>query len=114
EPQTNTLNELDARVFPPSARRGTEFKVLKIGIVRATELTEQFGSPLYVVDEDAARARARATRDALRSEAKRIGSDVTVYYASKAFLCVEVARWMAEEGLAIDVSTGGELRVALA
>lgn len=45
---------------------------------------------------------------------RRIGTDATVYYAGKALLCVEVARWVSEEGLAVDVSTGGELAVALA
>lgn len=106
-------NAIDPRVFPPTARRGRECQQLKLGGIRATELTQEFGSPLYVVDEDAARARAREIREALQSEARRIGTDATVYYASKAFLCVEVARWVAEEGLAIDVASGGELAVAL-
>lgn len=108
------VNAIDDRVFPRGARRGRECGVLKIGGVRATELTAQFGSPLYVVDEDATRATARDIRDALRGEAQRVGTDATVYYASKAFLSVETARWMVEEGLAIDVASGGELLVALA
>lgn len=107
-------NGIDPRVFPPTARRGSECRQLKIGGIRATELVERFGSPLYVIDEDAARARAREVRGALQAEAERIGTEATVYYAGKAFLCVEVARWMAEEGLAIDVASGGELAVALA
>lgn len=108
------VNAIDDRVFPRGARRGRDCGVLKIGGVRATELTAQFGSPLYVVDEDATRATAREIRDALRGEAQRVGTDATVYYASKAFLSVETARWMVEEGLAIDVASGGELLVALA
>lgn len=108
------LNAIDDRVFPTGARRGSACKQLKIGEVRATELTEQFGSPLYVIDEQAARGRAREIMGALTSEAERIGTTATVYYAGKAFLCVEVAQWMAEEGLAIDVASGGELAVALA
>lgn len=108
------VNAIDDRVFPRGSRRGSECGVLKIGGVRATELVEQFGSPLYVVDEEAARATAREIRDALQGEARRVGTDATVYYASKAFLSVETARWMAEEGLAIDVASGGELLVALA
>jgi len=105
-------NAIDARVFPPGAHR--EDGELVLGGVRATALTERYGSPLYVVDEEAARARAREIREAFEAEAARIGTDVAVYYASKAFLCVEVARWMADEGLAIDVASGGELAVALA
>ncbi|MFC5338777.1 diaminopimelate decarboxylase [Leucobacter denitrificans] len=108
------VNGIDDRVFPKGARRGRECRQLKLGGIRATELVEQFGSPLYVVDEDQTRATAREIRDALRSEAQRIGTDAKVYYASKAFLCVEVARWMDEEGLPIDVASGGELAVALA
>lgn len=111
---TDTPNAIDPRVFPPTARRGRDCGELKVGEIRATALTEQFGSPLYVIDEDAARARAVEVRSALQAEAERIGTAATVYYATKAFLCVDVARWMAEEGLAIDVSTGGELAVALA
>ncbi|WP_125098814.1 diaminopimelate decarboxylase [Leucobacter chromiireducens] len=112
--RTDTSNAIDPRVFPPTARRGRDCGELKLNGLRATALTEQFGSPLYVVDEDAARARAVEVRGALQSEAERIGTTATVYYATKAFLCVEVARWMAEEGLAIDVASGGELAVALA
>lgn len=117
-------NGIDTRVFPSTARRGSQCEQLKIGEIRATELIERFGSPLYVIDEDAARDRARTIREALQREAARIGAGgdgadsahepATVYYAGKAFLCVEVARWMADEGLAIDVSSGGELAVALA
>ncbi|MFT4231696.1 MAG: diaminopimelate decarboxylase [Leucobacter sp.] len=107
-------NAIDARVFPPAARRGRECGQLKLGGVRATELTAEFGSPLYVVDEQAARDRARAVREALQGEAERIGTTATVYYAGKAFLCVEVARWMVDEGLSVDVASGGELAVALA
>ncbi|KIP51467.1 diaminopimelate decarboxylase [Leucobacter komagatae] len=114
EHRTPDVNAIDDRVFPRGARRGSECGVLKIGGVRATELTEQFGSPLYVVDEEATRATAREIRDALRGEAQRVGTDATVYYASKAFLSVETAKWMVEEGLAIDVASGGELLVALA
>ncbi|WP_053351947.1 diaminopimelate decarboxylase [Leucobacter musarum] len=107
-------NAIDARVFPPSARRGSECRQLKLGGVRATDLTEQFGSPLYVIDESAARSRAREVREALQREAERVGTSATVYYAGKAFLCVEVAQWMVDEGLAVDVASGGELAVALA
>ncbi len=107
-------NAIDRRVFPPSSRRGSSCEQLKIAEVRATELTAKHGSPLYVIDEGAARERAREVREALQREARRIGTEATVYYAGKAFLCVEVARWMDEEGLAVDVASGGELAVALA
>jgi len=107
-------NEINPRVFPATARRGSECGVLKLSGIRATELVERFGSPLYVVDEDVARQRARDTREALQGAFARVGAEATVYYAGKAFLCVEVARWMVEEGLNVDVASGGELAVALA
>jgi diaminopimelate decarboxylase len=71
----------------------------------ATDLAAEFGTPTYVVDEDDFRTRARAFRDAF--------PDADVYYAGKAFLCVATARWVQEEGLRLDVCTGGELAVAL-
>ncbi len=108
------LNSIDTRVFPPTARRGRSCGRLKLAGVSATELAETFGTPLYIVDEQAARDRAREVREALQREFARVGTEATVYYASKALLNVEVARWMAAEGLSIDVASGGELAVALA
>lgn len=110
---TEALNAVDPRVFPPSARRGSGGD-LQVAGVDASELVERFGSPLYIIDEHAARERARQVRDALQREASRIGTEATVYYAGKAFLCVAVAQWMVEEGLSVDVASGGELAVALA
>ncbi|MGJ9414219.1 diaminopimelate decarboxylase [Aeromicrobium sp. CF4.19] len=79
--------------------------VLSVAGVTAPELAEEFGTPLYVVDEDDFRGRARAFALAF--------PDADIYYAGKAFLCVATARWVAEEGLNLDVCTGGELAVAL-
>ena len=69
-----------------------------------TEIADQVGTPAYVLDEADLRARARAFAAAFA------GWDV--YYAAKSFLCTAVARWVSEEGLGIDVCTGGELAVA--
>ena len=77
---------------------------LEVGGVRLTDLVAEHGSPAYVLDEADFRARARAFRDGFA------GCDV--YYAGKAFLCTTVARWIAEEGLSLDVCSGGELAVA--
>ena len=78
--------------------------VLSVGGVALSDLVAEHGSPAYVLDEADFRARAGAFRDAFD------GFDV--YYAGKAFLCTAVARWVAEEGLHLDVCTGGELAVA--
>ena len=78
--------------------------VLEVGGVSLTDLVAAHGSPAYVLDEDDFRSRARAFRDAF--------SAYDVYYAGKAFLCTTVARWIAEEGLCLDVCSAGELAVA--
>ncbi|MEE3127024.1 MAG: diaminopimelate decarboxylase [Actinomycetota bacterium] len=78
--------------------------VLEVGGVRLTDLVAEHGSPAYVLDEADFRARAAAFRDGF--------ADFDVFYAGKAFLCTTVARWIHEEGLHLDVCTGGELAVA--
>ena len=78
--------------------------VLEVGGVRLTDLVAVHGSPAYVLDEADFRARAAAFRDGF--------DDFDVFYAGKAFLCTTVARWIHEEGLHLDVCTGGELAVA--
>ncbi|MFE5775505.1 diaminopimelate decarboxylase [Brachybacterium sp. NPDC056505] len=85
---------------------------LEIGGVSTTTLAEEVGTPAFVLDEDDFRERARAFRTAFTTAfAPHAGADV--YYAGKAFLCGAVARWVDEDGLGLDVCTGGELAVAL-
>ncbi len=76
----------------------------------ATELAKEFGTPSFILDE--ADFRARATE--YKNELEKVFPNSTVYYAGKAFLCVELVRWLSELGLGVDVATGGELAVALA
>lgn len=87
---------------------------LTVGGVRSSELAARYGTPLYVVDESDARARAAEVRTAFTDAFERVGSSAKVYYAGKAFLSIEIARWMTEAGLNIDVCSGGELAVAIA
>lgn len=94
-----------AKVWPASAGRDVD-GVMTIAGHRVDALVAEHGSPVYLLDEGDARARARAYRDAY--------GDGNVFYAAKAFLSVEFARWMLSEGLGIDVCTLGELRTALA
>lgn len=107
------LNSISERVWPRHAKRRATGE-LEIGGVAVSELATQFGTPLYVIDEADFRARATATRNALSDAAKKIGTEVKVYYASKAFLTTEIVRWIDELGLNIDVASGGELAAALA
>lgn len=99
----------DANALVPLLWSGTAHKTdvgdLVVGGVPVADLVAEHNTPAYVLDEDDFRARARAFRDAFA------GWDV--YYAGKAFLCTAVARWIAEEGLCLDVCSTGELTVAL-
>ncbi|WP_431280051.1 diaminopimelate decarboxylase [Leifsonia poae] len=87
---------------------------LVVGGVSADDLAARFGTPLYVVDETEARQRAAEVRAAFADAFARVGSNAKVYYAGKAFLSIEIARWMVDAGLNIDVCSGGELAVAVA
>ena len=85
---------------------------LSISGITAKELAKVFGTPTFFIDEVDFRARALAWERAL---ADAFGANAgTVYYAAKAFICTEVARWIQDCGIGIDVCTGGELAVALA
>jgi diaminopimelate decarboxylase len=99
------LNLLHANVWPRNAERGEDGAVRLAG-VDVRELAEQYGTPLFVVDEEDFRSRCA-------DHATAFGDPGLVHYASKAFLSVEIARWVAEEGLCLDVCSGGELAIAL-
>jgi diaminopimelate decarboxylase len=98
------VNALDAAVWSANVTR-SDAGVLTVAGVSAGDLAREFGTPAYVVDEADFRDRCRAWRDAF--------PDADVYYAGKAFLTVAIARWVADEGLRLDVCTGGELALAL-
>jgi len=106
-------NALADGVWPSGAAR-TASGELNLAGVGATELAREFGTPLYVVDEADLRARARRVREVFGAAFARVGTTASAYYAGKAFLCSEVARWVTAEGLNLDVCSGGELAVALA
>ncbi|MBM7504274.1 diaminopimelate decarboxylase [Agromyces aurantiacus] len=106
-------NALAPHVWPEGAHRDAAGRLV-VGGLDAAALAARFGTPLYVVDERVARARAVRVRSAFESAAASIGTTATVYYAGKAFLSGAIVRWMSAEGLSIDVATGGELAVALA
>ena len=97
-----------SHVFPLGSRVN-ERGHLEIGGCDAVELAREFGTPLYVVAEDDVRARARSFLAALSAR----HADFDVLFASKAFPCTAVYRLLAEEGLACDVASGGELFLAL-
>ncbi|TGB15881.1 diaminopimelate decarboxylase [Streptomyces sp. MZ04] len=96
-------------LFPPGAALA-EDGGLVIGGCRATDLAERFGTPALIVDEAALRDRARRYARGLAAR----WSPSRVAFASKAFPCTAVYRLLADEGLSIDVASGGELTLALA
>ena len=78
-------NALAPQVWPERAHRDADGRLVVAGVA-ATELAERFGTPLYVVDEADARARAARILAAFEAAAASVGTTVTVYYAGKAFL----------------------------
>jgi diaminopimelate decarboxylase len=95
---------IDSQLLPRTATVN-DAGVLSIGGVTIAAMAEQFGTPLYVYDEEHLRNRCREA-------AAAFGKD-RVIYATKAFLCGAMARLANEEGLLLDVATGGELFAAL-
>ena len=98
------MSAIPLRLLPDSATIGTDDS-LSIGGVRISELAAQYGTPLFVYDEDHLRARCRAAVNAFGAG--------NVVYATKAFICGAMARLAHEEGLLLDVATGGELHTVL-
>lgn len=103
------MSVLDPRIWPVTARRRRDGQ-LEIGGLAATELAAEHGTPLLALDERDFRARAHNFRTAYQS-ARMPG---VVSYAGKAFLSTTTVRWLDQEGLNLDVCSGGELAVALA
>lgn len=94
---------LPAGLLPDNAVVGPDGR-LSIGGCDLLDVAHEFGTPLFVYDEDHLRARCREAVAAFPDG---------VAYATKAFLCVAMARLAHEEGMQLDVATGGELHVAL-
>ena len=107
------LNKIHESVWPRHAKRRPTGE-LEIAGVALADIANQYGTPIYVIDEDDFRARATAAKSALEGAAQKIGSSAKIYYASKAFLSTEIVGWIDELGLNIDVASGGELAAALA
>lgn len=102
---------LDPKIFSTGVdRKAGEVTVQGLGV---SKLVEQFGSPLWVIDENDFRFRARQYVEAFNTAFAPLCGGVDVFYASKALLTVQVAQWVREEGLFMDTASGGELAVAL-
>lgn len=99
------LNVVDPRIWAAGISRQASGS-LALHDRSVTSLAQEFGTPLFLMDESDFRTRARNHVMAF--------ADSDVYYASKAFSCVTTLRWAAEERLSLDVASGGELAIALA
>jgi diaminopimelate decarboxylase len=104
---TTTASQL-SHIYPRGSRVNDRGH-LEVGGCDAVELAGEFGTPVYAVAEDDLRGRAREFIDAVAAR----HADFDVLFASKAFPCTAVYRALAEEGLACDVASGGELALAV-
>lgn len=100
--------ELDPTIWPSSAARESDSGAIQLGGCDVRDLVTEHGSPLFVMDERDVRGRMADYRNAFDDPV--VGT--RVYYAAKAFLSTTFARWVSEEGLRIDVCSGGELACA--
>jgi diaminopimelate decarboxylase len=96
-------------LFPPGSSVDPDGELV-VGGCRLADLAAAWGTPLYVVEEDAVRAQVRRFGHALRDRWR----DSRMVFASKAFPCTAMYRLMASEGIGVDVAGAGELAMALA
>ena len=105
-PQTHSPNQ---ELLPLTARVNSQDR-LEIGGCDVVNLAEQFGSPIYILDEVTLRTACRQYREALK---RYYPGESQVLYASKAWSCMAVCAIASSEGLGIDVVSGGEIYTAL-
>ncbi len=96
-------------LFPPGSHLDNDGELV-VGGCRLADLAATWGTPLYVLDDEAVKANVRRFRQALELS----WPNAQVVWASKSFPCTAVYRLMAAEGIGVDVAGGGELVMALA
>ncbi|GAA0720764.1 diaminopimelate decarboxylase [Dactylosporangium roseum] len=99
------VNALVPILWPKTVKRDDLTGAITVAGVDVNKIAEQHGTPAYIFDEADFRERCRRFKEAFG------GADV--YYAGKAFIATAIVRILVEEGLFLDVCTGGELAVAL-
>jgi diaminopimelate decarboxylase len=77
------------------------------------QLAAQYGTPVMLIDQDDFFARGSKVKGAFEKAAAAIGSSAKIYYAGKSLLTTEVVKWIDQLGLNLDVSSGGELALAI-
>lgn len=113
-PSTNDEHALLPQLWPPSVCRNKHGQIAihgSAGQLSVDDIAVRYGTPIFVLEEGEFRRRVREYRDAFRAAFASLGG-CDVYYAGKALLTSALARWVADEGIGLDVATGGELAVA--
>ncbi|MFD4355807.1 diaminopimelate decarboxylase family protein [Nocardia sp. NPDC058518] len=103
--RATTVPRLDPAVWPADTHYDPDGRIT-LGAVALADIADQFGTPVQVVDEAEVRERCRAYRKHF--------PDAEIVYAGTALMVGAVARWVADEGLSVQVGSCGELSVALA
>jgi diaminopimelate decarboxylase len=106
-------NFIDGAIWPASFVRDASGDV-QIGGISVGQLVAEYGTPLMVIDQADFVSRAQVVKQAFDAEAAKIKTSAKVYYASKSLSTTEVVKWVAANGLNIDVCSAGELSLALA
>jgi diaminopimelate decarboxylase len=106
---TSERHAVEASPVYPAGSRVNERGHLEIGGCDVVEVAAEYGTPSYIYAEDDIRQRARAYLDAFRSRTEAF----EVLYASKAAPITAIYRLCTEEGLSVDVASGGELHMAM-
>ncbi|WP_414544248.1 diaminopimelate decarboxylase [Nostoc sp. CCY0012] len=106
----NNVNFSPNQELLPSTAKVNSQDILEIGGCDVTTLVQQFGSPLYILDEETLRLACQQYRDTFKQYYQ---GESQVLYASKAWNCLAVCAIAASEGLGIDIVSGGELYTAL-
>ena len=105
-------NYIDGKIWPASLTRSAAGDVLLAGIP-VGQLAAQYGTPVMLIDQDDFFARGSKVKGAFEKAAAAIGSSAKIYYAGKSLLTTEVVKWIDQLGLNLDVSSGGELALAI-
>jgi diaminopimelate decarboxylase len=106
-------NYIDKNIWPASFVRDASGDT-QIGGLSVGQLVAEYGTPLMVIDQADFISRAQVVKKAFDYEASKIKTSAKVYYASKSLSTTEVVKWVAANGLNMDVCSAGELALALA
>jgi diaminopimelate decarboxylase len=106
------LNQIDSKIWPAGLTRTAAGDISLAGIP-VGQLAAQYGTPVMLIDQDDFFARGKKVKSSFEKAAAGIGSSAKIYYAGKSLLTTEIVKWIDQLGLNLDVSTGGELALAL-